>query len=413
MSAVSSARHDALAREADVPTYRLQLITIWSLLVISLLTWRTGTYYSGGIDSVVAAKGVVCGLAFVIAFGLMHRRPVTHVIGVTTVAIVTTYLLVTVIGAWSQGSPVADVVLSLRVYVVMLTVACVVVSFSRDEVLDTLFTALTGIGLVLGVAGLRSFAATGRLSGGLLPVFPNQLALLYGPPILGVVWRIVNGRARRLDVPLLCVLAGFTFLTGSRTGLLGLAVGILIILAMAPRMQVGTFVALLLGVPALFYIVAFTPFVSAYFARQGEGRVTTLNSRTIAWEAAFRGGKTLWQQWFGGGLAVKTVAVTGTYWDTQVVDSSWVSTYIQAGRLGLLLLGLWALVTLWRTATSPAPYRALLLALTVYVIIRSILESGLLDSYVLNVLMLVPAFLAEVRPRTDGPTLSDELSQPP
>jgi hypothetical protein len=276
-----------------------------------------------------------------------------------------------------------------------------VVTLSKDLILESFTNALTAITLILAVTGTTG--GEGRLQGRLLPVSPNQLALLLGPPILVSLWRVLHDRGRRFEVPLLVLLTALALFTGSRTGLLGLLLGVFVLVVMAPRVNTGTFLAVVLGFPVLFYVVAFTPVVTHYFTRQGEGRITTLNSRTIAWQSAFSGGKGFWEHWFGGGLAIKTVSVTGSYWDTQVLDSSWVSAYVQAGAVGMTLLALWSLATVWRSATSPLPHRSVVLALAAYVLTRSFLENGLLDAYALNVLILVPALLAEARPITRPP----------
>jgi hypothetical protein len=383
----------------ETAAVRWQVTVVWAVLLVSLLTWRTGAYYSGGLDPVVAAKGLLVLVGLAISFNMLRRLGARNLIGVTSVVLVTSYLVITVIGALAQGGAFASLVLAVRVGLVAVTVACLVVTLAKDVILDTLCNTLTGLALLLALTGTT--AGTGRLQGRLLPVSPNQLALLMGPPILMSLWRILQGRARRFEALLLTLLVALTLFTGSRTGLLGLLLSVFILVVMAPRVSTGTFLGVGLGFPAAFYVVAFTPVVSHYFTRQGEGKITTLNSRTIAWESAFSGGKSFWEQWFGGGLAIKTVAVTGTYWDTQVLDSSWVSAYVQAGALGMVLLGIWALATLWRSATSPLPQRSMLLALAAYVLVRSFLENGLLDAFALNVMMLVPALLAEARPIQD------------
>jgi hypothetical protein len=382
--------------ELEDSAVKWQVTAVWVMLIVSLLTWRKGAFYNGGLDPVVAAKAMLVFIGLAISVNLMRRLGPRYVIGVTSVSLVAAYLAVTLVGAIATGSPFASLILAIRVGLVAVTVACLVVTCSTDLVLATFTNALTGIALALAVTGTTG--GESRLQGRLLPVSPNQLALLLGPPILLSLWRILQGRRRRFELLLLLVLLAMALATGSRTGLLGLLLGVFILVVLAPTVGTATFVSSTIGAPALFYVLAFTPVASRYFTREGEGKITTLNSRTIAWQSAFSGGKSFWENWFGGGLAIKTVSVTGSYWNTQVLDSSWVSAYVQAGALGMILLGLWALATLWRSATSPLPHRSLLLAMAAYVLVRSFLENGLLDAYALNVLMLVPALLAEARP---------------
>jgi hypothetical protein len=382
--------------ELEDSAVKWQVTAVWTMLIVSLLTWRKGAFYNGGLDPVVAAKALLVFIGLAISLNLMRRLGPRHVIGVTSVCLVSSYLVVTLIGSLAQGSPFASLILAIRVGLVAVTVACLVVTCTTDTVLSTFTNALTGIAVLLAVTGTTG--GESRLQGRLLPVSPNQLALLLGPPIILSLWRLLQGRARRFEVPLVTVLLLLALATGSRTSLLGLLLAVFILVVMAPTVGTATFLGATVGAPALFYLVAFTPLASHYVNREGQGKITTLNSRTIAWQSAFAGGKSFWENWFGGGLAIKTVAVTGSYWQTQVLDSSWVSAYVQAGVLGMILLGLWALATVWRSATSPLPHRSVLLAMAAYVLVRSFLENGLLDAYALNVLMLVPALLAEARP---------------
>lgn len=391
------------------------LVLIWALIIISLLAWRTGAYYSGGVDAVVAVKGVLSLAALGLAAFLAADRPIRNDLGAGTFVIVLLYLAVTIFGAWAEGPVLSSLVLAVRVLIVAVTVGLVVAVFDYVDILVTFLGTLAAIGLLLAVSGAPSYLSQGRLGGGILPVNPNQLALMLGPPVIGLLWSIVHGRARPGAKILLLVVLACAVLTGSRTGLIGLLVAGAVVLCTAPTLRLGTVVVALLSVPAGFYLVTLSPWVSSYFSRAGTGKITTLNSRTIAWEAAFTGSRDGWQHWFGGGLAVKTVSVTGTYWDSQVLDSSWVSAFVQGGVIGIVLLGLWTLRVLFRAAVAPRPWRSLLLATGLYVVVRSVLENGLLDAYVLCVMMLLVSILAEASPRTvvSRPVTHTPLSRGP
>lgn len=393
-------------------------VVAFLLLVTSLLAWRFGIYYAGGLDPVVVGKAAVGLAGLAIAWssapaGVFDRlRP-------RTVIIVGAYLAVSMIGAVASGDVISSAVLAARVAIVLATVALLVTSFSPQVLLRSVATSMTAIGVVLAVSGMPTYLSgggsqltAGRLAPGLIPVSPNQLALLFATPILVLVWRVTQGRARGWHLGLLGVLFGLTLLTGSRTGLLSLAMGLAIVLVLAPRLNLGILATIALGVPATFFVAFFTAALSGYFGRGGTQNLTTLNSRTIAWEAAFSSGRDFFTHWFGGGLAVKTVTVAGAYWDAQVLDSSWVSTFVQAGMLGLVLLGLWSAGTLWRAARDRTPYRRLWLAMSAYAVLRSILETGLLDAYVLFVLMLVPALVGDLRVPTDHEAHDQEQVEP-
>ena len=109
------------------------------------------------------------------------------------------------------------------------------------------------------------------------------------------------------------------------------------------------------------YVSLATDVLGSFFGRGGAESITTLSSRTIAWSAAFDYSDSAWVRMMGAGLAKKEIPVVGQYWETQVLDSSWISALVQAGRVGMVLLGVWlvwAFVTsLTRAASSPHAVR--------------------------------------------------------
>lgn len=382
---------------------QLALVVIWLLSVLALLAWRSGDYYSGGIDPVVAAKGVLSLVALGIAFWLWSSRPKVNVLGLPSVTLVAIYLIVSVFGAWANGGISGSLVIAVRVAIIQATVMFVVSCTPVRQVLQTFFGALAGIGICLAATGVRTFVEKGRLSGGFMSVSPNELALLLGLPTLALVWCLLEGYGSVPAVALLIPLGGFTIMTGSRTGLIGLVAGLALLLLLARQLRLGAVVSGLVAIPVAFYLMAFSPWLSNYFERSGQGRITTLNSRTIAWTSAFSSPKGWWEEWFGSGLAVKTVSVTGTYWDTQVLDSSWVSAYVQAGWLGILILALWAVTVTVGAVMTARPARSLLVAGVVYLLIRSTLGNGLIDAHILFLMMFVMATVAESkRAGSDG-----------
>lgn len=396
MLASDQSRSSHLERTAKAGAgEHLALVGIWLLSVLALLAWRSGDYYSGGVDPVVAAKGVLSLVALAIAFWLWSSRPPVNVLSLPTVALVGIYLVVSVFGAWATGGIGGSLVIAVRVAMIQATVMFVVSCTPMRRVLQTFFGTLAAIGLCLAVTGVRTFLEDGRLSGGFMSVSPNELALLLGLPTLALVWCLLEGYGSVLAVALLVPLGSFTIMTGSRTGLIGIVAGLALLLLLARQLRLGVVVSGLVAIPVGFYLVAFSPWLSNYFERSGEGRITTLNSRTIAWTSAFSSPKDWWEQWFGSGLAVKTVSVSGTYWDTQVLDSSWVSAYVQAGWLGLSILALWAVTVTVSAVKATRPARSLLVAAVVYLLIRSTLGNGLIDAHILFLMMFVTATVAE------------------
>lgn len=373
----------------------IRLVLTWTMLLIGVISWRSDAYYEGGLDPVVVAKAgltlVALGVAAVAAAGSTTRRPV----GARTVVLVGAYLSVTLVGALSGAAPMPSAVLAVRVLVLAAAVICIVIANPMDAVVRTLCAGMSVVGLICAVTGVGSVLSGGRLTGGLFPVNPNQIALLFGPPIIYAVWRLLRGIGSVFDLCCAVAFSGLTLLTGSRTGLLALLVAIVALVLQARPLPVGAFIACVAAIPLIAYLVVSTGAVSSYFVRGDSANVTTLSSRTIAWNAAFSGPTDFWQHWFGGGLAVKTVNVTGTYWSTQVLDSSWVSAFVQGGILGIVLLGAWALWSLGAAFRCTPPWRWFWSAAALYAIVRSLLSSGLIDAHVLFVVMLVASLATE------------------
>lgn len=381
-----------------MPTYdtgRVRLYLIWLLVLVGLVPWRTEVYYSGGVDPVVAAKGMLAVFALMLAWLAADQAPRRNAVGARSFTIVVAFATTTALGGWATGSLLTSLVLSTRVLLVAGIVVLVLMTYPLGQVVRTLCAAMGMVGLVAAATGVGSIASEGRLYGGLLPLNPNQIAFLIGVPFLGLVWRIVHHQSHRYDVLALFLLGGVTWLTGSRTGLVALGVGAVVIVLQAHRISAATFLALVCAVPAFVFIVFSTDIAADYLSRGDSQSVGSLSSRTIAWSAAFSMDPGAWQHWFGGGYSVKTVAVSGTYWDTQVLDSSWVSAYVQSGLMGMALLGLWALTSLVAAFRCTRPWRGLLSALIVFCLIRSFTQSGLLDAQLIFVVFLVASVAAE------------------
>ena len=367
---------------------------VWTLLFLSLVSWRSDTFYSGGLDPVVAAKGVL-GLVTLALSWLGAPDHLTARVRPRTVLLVALYVLLSCLGAAATGFPLASIVLGVRVLMVLMTVLFLVLGLTRRALLAGLALSLGVLVVVLIPAGIGATLERGRLTGGPLPTTPNQMAMLCGPPALYVTWRLVRSTARVFDAAVLVLMLGLTWLTGSRTGLIALLAGMGLILLLTPRGKRSLHVIVALCLPAILFVGAFTHVFDAFFGRGGEEGVLTLSSRTIAWSAALHDQSSFYTHWFGAGLSVKTVAVTGTYWDAQVLDSSWLSSLVQAGRVGFVILAVWSLSTLWLAWRDTSPYRSLLVGLAVFALVRSFLENGLLDTYVLFAVMLVPALCCD------------------
>ena len=92
---------------------------------------------------------------------------------------------------------------------------------------------------------------------------------------------------------------------------MALLVALIVVLLQTKRLPVPAFISLIAAIPLIIYVLAATSVASGFFSRGGTESVSTLNSRTIAWHAAFSGDGGFWKQWFGGGLAVRLFPFQG------------------------------------------------------------------------------------------------------
>ena len=189
--------------------------------------------------------------------------------------------------------------------------------------------------------------------------------------------------------------------TGSRTGRAMLVLGLAVVVAAVRRPPVWVVVGGSLAAAAGTAVALGTGLLGGFASRDGAG-VSTLESRLVAWRAAGTWADSLWQSVFGGGLSVKVIRVRGQWWTEQPLDSSWVSVFVQAGTFGLLVALGWVLWTACVARRTAGPLCPLLLGLLVFLVGRSLLESGLFDA--------TPAFLllAAVSLAAEGGTRSRE-----
>ena len=401
------------APDAAAPVSVPVLTFVWLMVISTVLAWRNEVYYSGGIDSVVLAKSAISVVAFIAAYGLWQRSGRGLDIGVRTLSLVSIYLAATVVGGWAAGTLLSAFVVAARVGLLGATLALLVLSTTSWTLMRTLGYALTLMAMACSLPALPAALAGARLAGGLFPLNANQIAMMYGVPSsswCGGPWPDTSAPSR---IGAIVGLLGLIWLTGSRTGLAATLLAVAIVIMLSERVPVPAFLGVMLAVPTIFYVAASTGLVTHYVDRGGaSGNVANLNSRTIAWQAAFSTPKDFWQLMFGRGLSAKTVSVSGTYWDTQVLDSSWVSAYVQGGWVGLTVLGLWAALTLWGACRIPRPGLALWVALCVYCLLWSVTASGLLDSYVLFILMATTSLAGE-RTMRDWASGADDRADAP
>jgi hypothetical protein len=370
------------AAAVDVSPFRrppLRLLLIFLMLLTSCVAWRRGIYYSGGLDAVVMAKGMLGLLALVLALTAPRIGARWSELRTGPLPWLVLYLGISFCGAALHGTVFATAVLGARVVLLAMTVVILVRAYPWQTLLSTLTAAMLLLATVGAVTGVGSLAS-GRLYGGLPPLNANEISLLIGVPLVCIVWRCVNRAATTLEVASVLPLLGVIWLTGTRTGLAALVLSFLLLVTMAPRIPAWLLSICVLSLPAVLFTVFLTPLISTYATRGDVAGTMTLNSRTVAWEAATEYADSTAAQLVGAGLAVKQIPVSAMYRDEQILDSTWMSAIVQAGALGTLTLALMTLVTLGRALALPAPQRSLVFAVLVLLVVRSVLESGLFDA---------------------------------
>ena len=357
------------------------------------IPWRQKTYFSGGLDPVVGAKALI-GLAALAlaAVQALHRRAMV-VIGGRTIGFATCYLVISVVGGWAAGTLLPSVVVATRVAMTLATIVLLMLAFGTRALTTALVASLGVVASVALVTGIGSLTS-GRWEGGTPPLAPNEIAFICGGAVVYLVHRMMLGTGPWAPA-LATTLFGVMWLTGSRTTTATLVLAVVVMVLQARTFSVTAFVAMVAAVPAVAYVAAATPTISNLLLRGGTENVTTLSSRTIAWNAAASMDAGSMQRWFGGGLTLKRIPVSGQYWQDQILDSSWVSALVQSGRLGLLVVLLWVLATAWAALKTDYWWRILWTGLLAFIVPRSLLESGMFDASTVFILFALASLATE------------------
>lgn len=356
---------------------RLQVVCL--LLLASAVAWRRGTYYTGGADIVVVAKAALTALALAVALTARHRPHSWAHLRAAPVLWLTGYLLVATLGGLMYGSVVASLILVVRLALMAGVMVLLVRSYAWQDVMSAVLSSMLGLGLFAGLTGIGSLA-DGRLEGGLPPLSPNEVSLLLSVPLIAMLWRFANSTAGPLELALAPVLAALVWATGSRTGFGALVFVAALAVVLVGRIPVPMFIAAMLLLPAAVYVAGWTPLLSSFVDRGGSYDLLTLNSRTYAWSAALHYPDTLGERLVGGGLDLKVIPVSAMYRTQQILDSTWMSAWLQVGVVGIAVLAGFVISTLVRALTLPRFDRPLMVAVIAYVNIVSVLESGMFDT---------------------------------
>jgi hypothetical protein len=227
------------------------------------------------------------------------------------------------------------------------------------------------------VAPGAAFGSSGRLSGVLWPMPPPQVAhyaaVLFGCTVVLWFCGVLTGRGMALTL----VGAGAALIaTHTRTALLGAVLGLVVAGASLfvgyARVRRTGAVTLLASVAVW---IVFSPLILSWLTRgQSEQDLTQLTGRTKVWAAVSQQKFTTVQELFGTGLGNKS-------FNGLPIDSNWVATRLELGRLGVALVVALLLVLVLMAVTRPAgPRRAIALFLIVYCVSASFTETGLGDA---------------------------------
>lgn len=386
---------------------------VWVLVVAASIPWRTDTFYEGGADPVVIAKAglslVALGISAWAAFRAPHRYPLPA----TPVLLLLVYVAVTLVGGLANDAIVPSAVVAVRVAILAAAVCLLAVTTPAFQLFRALIQVL-GISVALSaLSGMPSYS--GRLSGVMPPMVHNLLAMLTCIVAIWLLSKILTGKDTFWELFGLggCLLV--IFLTGSRTSLGAFAAAAAAMVLRMTALRMRTVALIALSLPVVTFIVLGTNLLQEVLTRGGNEDVGSLSNRTIAWNAAFSMERDGWQTWFGQGLAQKKISVPGQWWDTQMLDSSWVSALVQGGYLGTAVVILLATITLLRALFGPRQDGPLWFGLAFYLVFTGFLESGLFDGTVQFMVFLVAAlgaFSAQRRTTHQRPSVLEPAGRP-
>lgn len=351
------------------------------LLIVATSTWRPQVFYEGGVDPIVAMKALIVLGTIALAWFARTERPRGRRLDDSVTWLLTGFLLCSTFGGWVAGHGKVDLILGLRVFMLAVALVLLVKTFPAARLVRDLIAIMALISIVAIVTGLPAYAAGGeRLRGGIPPLHPNELAFACAIPSIGLGYLLIHRETRLRHILLFGFLMGGLWLSGSRTSLLGVLLALVIVLVQAQVLKRWIAICLASLIPVLVYIALGTGVLNQFANRGGEGRITTLNSRSIAWAAAGDFPATEFNRWFGSGISIKMIPVAGQYWEDQALDSSWVSAFIQAGWIGIAIMVAWWLLVLARSFRLPLSLRPLVQGLLAYILVRTVLENGMVDS---------------------------------
>lgn len=360
--------------------HRIAVCVVALVAVVSVVSWRTGAIFDGSIDTVVVAKAALAVIALCGALAIRMMTTSRFPLGMRSTLLLVLAVGVSMLGGIASEHAVPTAVVGVRLAFLAAIVLTLLSCTSWRLVLGAVLGAMGVVAVVAAVTGISSYAATGRLAGGIPEVQENELAGLAALPLIALVVLLFRDGIRLILVAPAIVLVAIVWATESRTALLALGLAVVVALFVAPRLHWTAAVAVFASVPIGYAALAFTSLIEDLVVRnQTAAELASLSARTDAWKVVLDWDPASWERWIGLGLSVKQIDVDLPFRDTQVFDSSWVSVLAQAGVIGLLLFAGWMAATAI-DALRFRDGRFLMVPLLVFLVVRGLTENGLLDA---------------------------------
>jgi hypothetical protein len=161
-------------------THVVAVAAIALVTVVSVVSWRTGAIFDGGIDGVVVTKAALSALALggAVATRLLSRA--RYALGVSLV------------GALASGNLVPSGIVAVRIAMLAAIVLVLLSCTPWRIVLTAMLTAMGVVAVVAAATGVASYRATGRLAGGNPQGQQNERAALAGLPLPGLFLLLVR-----------------------------------------------------------------------------------------------------------------------------------------------------------------------------------------------------------------------------
>lgn len=247
------------------------------------------------------------------------------------------------------------------------------------------------------VAHHKAFSQGHRLSGAIWPIPPTQVAHYAGEvaaiTLLLFLCGLMSRRSAAVVVPVMFVVL---LLSHTRTALVAAVVGFLVacLSLLTSRRRIRMMFAGLILALALAGPVA-APLVTSWLTRgQSSQELTQLTGRTKAWDLVVHDPRPETNVILGSGLSNE--AIQG-----MSIDSTWLSTYMDQGIVGDVLVASILLFLIVKIGFAPpGPGRAVAVFLVTYVLIASFTEDGVANAttYALDLTVAASLLLATGRP---------------